>query len=162
MKPHSPHACRTAHLAKGNVRYSVADEVSIYVGAEANSESRRAASDGAKVPAGTGQGMPEWVATVTDRVATNLEMYKNNPSVVMWSLGNEATYSYAPLNENYGFWVASMYLLARDPSRLRKYERESENYQHPYVKTNGDDPWSVDVRKHNIVDIHSTQYVLPD
>ena len=162
MKQHNLNAIRTAHYPNDKVLYSLADELGIYVCAEANIESHRAASYGAKVPTGTGQGMPEWVATVTDRVATNLEMYKNNPSVVMWSLGNEATYSYAPLNENYGFWVASMYLLARDPSRLRKYERESENYQHPYVKTNGDDPWSVDVRKNNIVDIHSTQYVLPD
>ena len=162
MKQHNLNAIRTAHYPNDKVLYSLADELGIYVCAEANIESHRAASYGAKVPTGTGQGMPEWVATVTDRVATNLEMYKNNPSVVMWSLGNEATYSYAPLNENYGFWVASMYLLARDPSRLRKYERESENYQHPYVKTNGQDPWSVDVRKNNIVDIHSTQYVLPD
>ena len=162
MKEHNLNAIRTSHYPNDKALYDLADELGLYVCAEANIESHRAAMQGVKVPTGTGQGMPEWVATVTDRVVTNLEMYKNNPSVIMWSLGNEATYSYAPLNEDYGFWVASMYLLKRDPSRLRKYERESENYQHPYVKQNGQDPWSTDVRKNNIVDVHSTQYVLPN
>ena len=162
MKEYNLNAIRTAHYPNDKALYNLADELGLYVCAEANIESHAAAMNGVKVPTGTGQGMPEWVATVTDRVATNLEMYKNNPSVIMWSLGNEATYSYAPLNEDYGFWVASMYLLKRDPDRLRKYERESENYQHPYVKTNGQDPWSADVRKNNIVDVQSTQYVLPN
>ena len=162
MKQHNLNAIRTSHYPNDKVLYDLADEMGIYICAEANIESHRAAMQGVKVPTGTGQGMPKWVPPVLDRVATNTERYKNHASVVMWSLGNEATYSYAPLNEDYGFWVASMYLLARDPSRLRKYERESEGYQHPYVKTNGQDPWSVDVRKNNIVDVHSTQYVLPN
>ena len=161
MKENNLNAIRTAHYPNDKALYDLADELGLYVCAEANVESHAAASNGDKVPTGTGSGMPEWVAPVLDRVATNLEMYKNNPSVIMWSLGNEATYSWAPLNENYCFWVASMYLLQRDPDRLRKYERESDGYQHSYVKDAGADPWSVDVRKANIVDIHSTQYSLP-
>ena len=161
MKEYNLNAIRTAHYPNDKALYNLADELGLYVCAEANIESHAAAMNGVKVPTGTGQGMPEWVATVTDRVATNLEMYKNNPSVIMWSLGNEATYSWAPLNENYCFWVASMYLLKRDPDRLRKYERESDGYQHSYEKAAGADPWSVNVRKANIVDIHSTQYSLP-
>ena len=162
MKEYNLNAIRTSHYPNDKALYELADELGLYVCAEANVESHAAAMNGVKVPTGTGSGMPQWVAPVTDRVATNLEMYKNNPSVVIWSLGNEATYSRALLNEDYGFWVASMYLLARDPSRLRKYERESDGYQHGYVKTNGQDPWSVDVRKNNIVDVHSTQYALPN
>jgi len=163
MKEYNLNAIRTSHYPNDKALYDLADELGLYVCAEANIESHAAAMNNVKVPTGANrEGMPEWVATVTDRVATNLEMYKNNPSVIMWSLGNEATYSYAPLNENYGFWVASMYLLKRDPSRLRKYERESENYQHPYVKNNRADPWTDHVRKNNIVDVHSTQYALPN
>ncbi len=161
MKENNLNAIRTAHYPNDKALYDLADELGLYVCAEANVESHAAASNGDKVPTGTGSGMPEWVAPVLDRVATNLEMYKNNPSVIMWSLGNEATYSWAPLNENYCFWVASMYLLKRDPDRLRKYERESDGYQHSYEKAAGADPWSVNVRKANIVDIHSTQYSLP-
>ena len=162
MKQHNLNAIRTAHYPNDKALYDLADELGLYVCAEANIESHAAASNGAKVPTGTGSGMPEWVAPVLDRVATNLEMYKNNPSVIMWSLGNEATYSWAPLNKDYGFWVASMYLLKRDPDRLRKYERESDGYQHSYVKAAGADPWTDGVRKNNIVDIHSTQYSLPN
>ncbi len=162
MKEYNLNAIRTSHYPNDKALYELADELGLYVCAEANVESHAAAMNGVKVPTGTGSGMPEWVATVTDRVATNLEMYKNNPSVIMWSLGNEATYSYAPLNEDYGFYVASMYLLARDPDRLRKYERESDGYQHPYVKDAGADPWTVAVRENNMVDVQSTQYVLPN
>ena len=163
MKQNNLNAIRTAHYPNDKALYDLADELGLYVCAEANIESHAAASNGAKVPTGTGSGMPEWVAPVLDRVATNLEMYKNNPSVIMWSLGNEATYSWAPLNENYGFWVASMYLLKRDPDRLRKYERESVYAgQHSYVRADGTDPWDVEVRKNNIIDIESTQYVLPN
>ena len=163
MKQYNLNAIRTAHYPNDKALYDLADELGLYVCAEANIESHAAASNGAKVPTGTGSGMPEWVAPVLDRVATNLEMYKNNPSVIMWSLGNEATYSWAPLNENYGFWVASMYLLKRDPDRLRKYERESVYAgQHSYVRAADTDPWDVDVRKNNIIDIESTQYVLPN
>ena len=163
MKQYNLNAIRTAHYPNDKALYDLADELGLYVCAEANIESHAAASNGAKVPTGTGSGMPEWVAPVLDRVATNLEMYKNNPSVIMWSLGNEATYSWAPLNENYGFWVASMYLLKRDPDRLRKYERESVYAgQHSYVRADGTNPWDVEVRKNNIIDIESTQYVLPN
>lgn len=162
MKEYNLNAIRTSHYPNDKALYELADELGLYVCAEANVESHAAAMNGVKVPTGTGSGMPQWVATVTDRVATNLEMYKNNPSVILWSLGNEATYSWAPLDENYGFYVASMYLLRRDPDRLRKYERESDGYQHAYVKAEGANPWSVDVRKNNMVDVHSTQYVLPD
>ena len=163
MKQNNLNAVRTSHYPNDRVLYDLADELGIYVCAEANVESHRAATQGIKVPSGTGSGLPEWVPTILDRVATNLEMYKNNPSVVIWSLGNEATYSYNALNDDYSFWVASMYLLARDPSRLRKYERESDGYYgHSYTKAEGADPWSVDVRKNNIVDVQSTQYALPN
>ena len=164
MKQNNLNAIRTAHYPNDKALYDLADELGLYVCAEANIESHAAASNGAKVPTGANrQGMPEWVAPVLDRVVTNLEMYKNNPSVIMWSLGNEATYSWAPLNENYGFWVASMYLLKRDPDRLRKYERESVYAgQHSYVRASNTDPWDVNVRKNNIIDIESTQYVLPN
>ncbi|WP_300296049.1 glycoside hydrolase family 2 TIM barrel-domain containing protein, partial [uncultured Intestinimonas sp.] len=162
MKQYNLNAVRTSHYPNDQVLYDLADELGLYVCAEANIESHAAASNGIKVPSGTGQGLPEWVPTVLDRVATNLERYKNHASIVMWSLGNEATYSQNALNDDYSFWVASMYLLKRDPSRLRKYERESDGYYgHYYTKAEGADPWSVDTRKNNIVDVHSTQYWLP-
>ncbi|MBM6871708.1 glycoside hydrolase family 2 TIM barrel-domain containing protein, partial [Pseudoflavonifractor phocaeensis] len=162
MKQYNLNAIRTAHYPNDQVLYDLADELGIYVCAEANIESHAAASGGIKVPSGTGSGLPEWVPPVLDRVATNTERYKNHASVVIWSLGNEATYSQNTLNDDYSFWVASMYLLARDPSRLRKYERESDGYYgHRYVKAEGADPWTTDVRKNNIVDVQSTQYALP-
>ena len=51
-----------------------------------------------------------------------------------------------------------MAVLNRDPSRLRMYERESDGYYHRYQKDAGADPWGMETRSKNIVDVHSTQY----
>ena len=161
MKQYNLNAVRTAHYPNDRLLYDMADELGLYVCAEANVESHYGAMNGIRVPGGDGDGLPEWVPPVLDRVATNLEHYKNNPSVVMWSLGNESTYKAVKLNDDYCFWVASMYTLARDPDRLRKYERESSNMSKDYDRKAGEDPMDIAVRSRNIVDLDSTQYWGP-
>ena len=34
--------------------------------------------------------VPEWKEAVVDRARTNFECYKNHPSILFWSLGNES------------------------------------------------------------------------
>lgn len=59
--------------------------------------------------------LPEWKDAVLDRAKTNFETFKNHPSVLFWSLGNE---SYA------GDDIAEMnrYFKETDPARLVHYE----------------------------------------
>ena len=83
---------------------------------------------------------------------------ENHASIIGWSYGNEATYTRCPLDNTYCFWAAAMAVLNRDPSRLRMYERESDGYYHRYQKDAGADPWGMETRSKNIVDVHSTQY----
>lgn len=160
LKSINMNAVRTSHYPNDRALYELADELGIYVCAEANIESHAAS---AVAPVGlTEEENQLWVATCLDRVASNLEMYKNNPSVVIWSFGNEAVYTTQNFNENHGIWVASMYTLARDPSRLRKNERTSDGYYGAsYEKATGADPQATETRVNNIVDIHSTQYATP-
>ena len=73
-----------------------------------------------------------------------VERDKNHPSVVIWSLGNEATYQAYNMDENYCFYNSTQWILQRDPSRIRKYERDNR-----YTK--GD-------RTKSMVDIYSSQY----
>lgn len=63
---------------------------------------------------------------------------------MIWSLGNEATYQAYNMDENYCFYNSTQWILQRDPSRIRKYERDNR-----YTK--GD-------RTKSMVDIYSSQY----
>ena len=156
MKQHNLNAIRTSHYPNDSIMYDLADELGLYICMDANIESHRAAFTGDKVPTGDGEDK-KWVAPVLDRNATMIERYKNRPSVVIWSSNNEAQYVKVNYNNHSCFWVASMYALKRDPSRLRKSERASA-YQEQIQEG---DPWSTESRVKNIVDLHSTQYALP-
>ncbi|MDZ5001639.1 hypothetical protein GNF79_21815, partial [Clostridium perfringens] len=86
----------------------------------------------------------EWNNSVMDRTINMVERDKNHPCVVIWSLGNEATYKTYPMDENYPFYNSTQWILKRDPSRLRKYERDNR-----YTKGSPEK---------SIVDIYSSQY----
>ncbi|WP_082236469.1 glycoside hydrolase family 2 TIM barrel-domain containing protein [Anaeromassilibacillus senegalensis] len=160
MKQYNVNSIRTSHYPNDKLLYELADEMGLFICCEANIESHYGGyineyQDASQViPSGS----KKWVATVVDRTDNMLELYKNHPSIVMWSLGNEATYTKHNYDENYCFWVSSQRVLERDPSRLRMYERESDNYYHRYQKDEGADPMDMEQRRKNIVDVHSTQY----
>lgn len=156
MKQYNVNAVRTAHYPNAKLLYDLADELGIYVYAEANVESHYAAYGDHKVPIPGGDS--RWVNPVVDRNMNMLELLKNHASIIGWSYGNEATYTKCPLDNTYCFWAAAMAVLNRDPSRLRMYERESDGYFHKYQKDAGADPWGMETRSKNIVDVHSTQY----
>ena len=64
---------------------------------------------------------PEWQDAYVDRVKLMYERDKNHPSVIMWSLGNEAGYG---RNQK----AMSKYIKARDKKRLVHYEGGNEGY----------------------------------
>lgn len=156
MKQFNVNAVRTSHYPNAKLLYDVADELGIYVYAEANVESHYGAYGDHAVPIPGADS--RWVTPVVDRNMNMLELLKNHASIIGWSYGNEATYTRCPLDNTYCFWAAAMAVLNRDPSRLRMYERESDGYYHRYQKDAGADPWGMETRSKNIVDVHSTQY----
>lgn len=156
MKQFNVNAVRTSHYPNDKLLYDLADELGIFVYAEANVESHYGAYNDHEVAI---PGEDErWVTPVVDRNMNMVELLKNHPSVIGWSFGNEATYTKIDWNDKYCFWAASMAILSRDASRLRMYERESDGYYHRYQKDKGADPWGMETRSRNIVDVHSTQY----
>lgn len=121
---------RTCHYSDDPRWYELCNEWGIYLTAEANVESH-----------GYGYGPeslsnpPEWEAAHVDRNVANVENFKNHPSVIMWSLGNEA-------GSGPNFLAALKAIKAIDTSRPTHYERfgtgggnpadvDSEMYTHP-------------------------------
>lgn len=139
MKEFNVNAIRMSHYPNNPYTYALADELGLYICDETNVESHIGASSN-HIPSG----YPVWNNSVMDRTKNMVERDKNHPSVVIWSLGNEATYQVYEKNENYCFWNSTQWILQRDPSRLRKYERDNR-----YTKGNRED---------SIVDIYSSQY----
>ncbi|MBP1661241.1 MAG: lacZ 11, partial [Candidatus Aminicenantes bacterium] len=111
MKQSNINAVRTAHYPNDPRWYELCDEYGLYVVDEANIESH-----------GMGYGEkslakdPEWGPAHLDRIVRMVERDKNHPSVIIWSLGNEA-------GDGVNFEEAYRWVKKRDPSRPVQYER---------------------------------------
>jgi beta-galactosidase len=73
---------RTSHYSNDPRWYELCDEYGIYLVAEANLESHGASNDFNEEP--------RMKAAIIDRQIANVENFKNHPSVIIWSLGNES------------------------------------------------------------------------
>lgn len=88
MKQYNFNAVRTAHYPNQTRWYELCDEYGLYVMDEANVECHDLWFNYNKSPVK----YPEWKAAIVARGVAMAQRDKNNPSVVMWSLGNEAGY----------------------------------------------------------------------
>jgi beta-galactosidase len=111
MKQSNINAVRTCHYPDDPRWYELCDEYGLYLVDEANIESH-----------GMGYGPeslakdPAWGPAHLDRVERMVERDKNHPSIIVWSLGNEA-------GDGVNFEQAYAWLKKRDPSRPVQYER---------------------------------------
>ena len=126
LKEANCNTVRNAHYPQDDYWYYLCDVHGIYLVDEANVESH-----------GYGYGtdslshQPSWEKAIVDRNLSMVERNKNHPSVVIWSLGNEA----GP-GEN--FAAANAAIKARDLTRPTHYERDwtcadMEGRQYPSV-----------------------------
>lgn len=111
MKQLNINAVRTCHYPDDNLWYELCDRYGLYVVAEANIESH-----------GMGYG-EETLAKRTDYLKAHMERNQrnvqrgfNHPSIIFWSLGNEAGYGS-------NFEAAYDWVKAEDPSRAVQYEQ---------------------------------------
>jgi len=86
MKQHNFNAVRTSHYPNQARWYELCDEYGLYVMDEANLESHYLWFQENRSPVKR----PEWREAIVDRGVSMVERDKNHPSVVIWSLGNEA------------------------------------------------------------------------
>ena len=115
MKQFNLNAVRTCHYPDNNYWYELCDQYGIYMVAEANIESH-----------GMGYGektlakRDDYTLAHLERNQRNVQRSFNHPSVIIWSLGNEA--GYGPNFEKAYDWIK-----AEDPSRLVQYEQAGRN-----------------------------------
>lgn len=110
-------AVRTSHYPNRLSFYSLCDRHGLYMMAETNLESHGSWQKMSRVePSYNVPGsLPEWEGAVLDRAKNNFETFKNHPSVLFWSLGNESYAGEALVKMN-------AYFKERDPDRLVHYE----------------------------------------
>ncbi len=115
MKELNFNAVRTCHYPDDPYWYDLCDRYGLYITAEANIESH-----------GMGYGdktlakVPAWKKATIERNDRHVARNFNHPSIIVWSLGNEA--GYGP-----NFDAAYEYVKAMDPSRPVQYERAEKN-----------------------------------
>lgn len=96
MKQLNINAVRTAHYPNDPYFYELADKYGLYLMDEANIESHEymQMGDQAKPPKTRADYQlgfkPEWELAHLERVERMVQRDRNHPSIVMWSLGNEA------------------------------------------------------------------------
>jgi len=120
MKTHNLNAVRTSHYPQPERWYELCDQYGIYLIDETNIESHGIGYD----PDRTLADQPEWAAAHLDRTMNMVERDKNHPSVVIWSLGNEA-------GDGHNMLADYKWIKERDPSRPVQYERAEKSTNAP-------------------------------
>jgi len=118
MKRNNINSVRTSHYPNHTFFYDLCDEYGLYVIDETNLETHGTWSTAFNTGDTTyvvPSSKPEWKGAVLDRAASLFNRDKNHPSVLMWSLGNEADAG-DNLREMY------KYFKAQDDTRLVHYE----------------------------------------
>lgn len=118
MKQHNINAVRTSHYPNTPLWYKLCDEYGLYVWDETNIEGHEFRTTGKL------NDDLAWKDAIVDRGMSMVERDKNHPSVVVWSMGNEAGYGQ-------NFDSLAVRIRKRDNSRLLHYEDSKESYDTP-------------------------------
>ncbi|MFC1764692.1 glycoside hydrolase family 2 TIM barrel-domain containing protein [Planctomycetota bacterium] len=86
MKQFNINCVRLSHYPNTPRWYELCDEYGLYLVDEANVESHGTSYGKDNIPGSA----PQWRGAVEDRMERMVQRDKNHPSVIMWSLGNEA------------------------------------------------------------------------
>ena len=115
MKQLNINAVRTCHYPDDPRWYDLCDEYGIYLTAEANVESH-----GMGYGEGTLAKRPDYEKAHLERNQANVISFRNHPSIIVWSLGNEA--GYGPNFEKAYDWIK-----AYDKMRPVQYEQARQD-----------------------------------
>lgn len=115
MKQLNINAVRTCHYPDNNLWYELCDRYGIYVVAEANLESHGMGYGEKTLARNT-----SYAKAHLERNQRNVQRSFNHPSVIIWSLGNEA--GFGPNFEDCYRWIKK-----EDPSRPVQYEQARTN-----------------------------------
>ncbi|CAL2071393.1 Beta-galactosidase [Streptomyces murinus] len=128
MKRHNINAVRTSHYPPHPAFLDLCDEYGLWVIDECDLETHGFAELGWR---DNPVDDDRWTPALLDRAARMVERDKNHPSIVLWSLGNEA-------GTGRGLTAMAEWIRARDPSRPLHYEgdrdcRDTDVYARMYA-----------------------------
>ena len=112
MKQFNFNAVRTCHYPNDPMWYKLCDKYGIYLIDEANIESHGYGYS----PEATLGNNPDYTDAHLYRISNMVERDKNHPSVIFWSMGNEA-------GDGINFLAGYKWIKSRDTSRPVHYER---------------------------------------
>lgn len=129
MKQSNFNTMRMSHYPHHRIYYELADEYGLYVIDEANIESHGISFRNEILPGGD----PYWQDAIIDRGRSMVEANKNHPSIVIWSLGNEA-------GNGENFEQMASYIRTLDPDRLIHYQHmnyiaDMASYMYPPISS---------------------------
>ncbi len=110
MKRYNIDTVRTSHYPNHRLWYDICDKYGIYLVAEANVEAHGAGFG----KDGFGP-IQAWKQTIVERNERQVRFYRNNPSVTIWSMGNETKHG-----DNFRAAIAAVRKI--DPSRPIHWE----------------------------------------
>jgi len=118
MKQNNINAIRTSHYSNDSYLYWLCNKYGIYIMAETNMESHALYNDS--------DAKAKFYKLGIDRTETAYKRLKNNPSIVMWSIGNEMGNSHDPNDSGGLFRDMIWYYKKNDNSRPVHSEMQSD------------------------------------
>jgi beta-galactosidase len=116
MKSFNINAMRSSHYPQQELWYEMCDKYGLYLIDEADIESHGMGYDKDVTLADK----PEWKEAHLDRMKRMVERDKNHPSIIIWSMGNEA-------GDGNNFLSGYKWIKSRDNSRPVQYERAEKS-----------------------------------
>jgi beta-galactosidase len=116
MKSNNINAVRTSHYPQQELWYKMCNKYGLYLIDEADIESHGIGYNKDITLADK----PEWEAAHLDRMQRMVERDKNHPSVIIWSMGNEA-------GDGHNFLNGYRWIKGRDVTRPVQYERAEKS-----------------------------------
>ena len=120
MKSFNINAMRTCHYPQQELWYEMCDKYGLYLIDEADIESHGMGYNKDVTLADK----PEWAGAHLDRMKRMVERDKNHPSIIIWSMGNEA-------GDGHNFLNGYRWIKNRDFSRPVQYERAEKSTNTP-------------------------------
>lgn len=117
MKQFNINAVRTCHYPNAPEWYKLCNEYGIYLIDEANIESHGFGNDDKNLLSNN----PEWEEAHVDRIERMVERDKNNPSIILWSMGNES-------GDGPNFKACYNWIKKNEPSRPVHYEGTTNHW----------------------------------
>ena len=118
MKQYNLNAVRTSHYSNDEYFYWLCNKYGLYMMAETNMECHAIMGNSSSIGLFYELGL--------DRTETTFERLKNNPSIVIWSIGNEMAYSTDPGFGNGIFRDMIWFFKNNDPTRLVHSEGQND------------------------------------